>query len=159
MEDKRRTVERKSFTVENIWNSHQEIMRLAVTGMKQADIARELGVSEVMVSYTLNSPVVKRQMSIMHAARDVDAIDVAKRIQEVAPKALEVLEDLLETGNDTIRLRTATDLLDRAGHAAVKTLRTQSLSVHLDKDDLDEIKQRAREIGLCIDVDSIPSTV
>lgn len=158
MEDRRRTEERKSFTVENIWNSHQEIMRLAVTGMKQADIARELGVSEVMVSYTLNSPVVKRQMMVMQAARDVDAIDVAKRIQEVAPKALDVLEELLETGNDTIRLRTATDLLDRAGHAAVKTFRTQSLSVHLDKEDLDEIKQRAREIGLCIDVDSLPST-
>lgn len=158
MKDRRRTEERKSFTVENIWNSHQEIMRLAVTGMKQADIARELGVSEVMVSYTLNSPVVKRQMMVMQAARDVDAVDVAKRIQEVAPKALDVLEELLETGNDTIRLRTATDLLDRAGHAAVKTFRTQSLSVHLDKEDLDEIKQRAREIGLCIDVDSLPST-
>lgn len=158
MEDRRRTEERKSFTVENIWNSHQEIMRLAVTGMKQADIARELGVSEVMVSYTLNSPVVKRQMMVMQAARDVDAVDVAKRIQEVAPRALDILEELLETGNDTIRLRTATDLLDRAGHAAVKTFRTQSLSVHLDKEDLDEIKQRAREIGLCIDVDSVPST-
>lgn len=151
--DGRRSVERKTFTVENIWNSHREIMRLALTGMKQADIARELGVSEVMVSYTLNSPVVKRQLDVMQAARDIDAVDVSKRIQEVAPRALEVLEELLEDANDAIRFKTATDLLDRAGHAAVKTLRTQSLSVHLDKDDLEEIKQRAREIGLCVDVD------
>ena len=151
--DGRRSVERKTFTVENIWNSHREIMRLALTGMKQADIARELGVSEVMVSYTLNSPVVKRQLDVMQAARDIDAVDVSKRIQEVAPRALEVLEELLEDANDAIRFKTATDLLDRAGHAAVKTLRTQSFSVHLDKDDLEEIKQRAREIGLCVDVD------
>lgn len=147
---------RKSFTVENIWNTHREIMRLALTGMKQADIARELGLTEVMVSYTLNSPVVKRQLDVMQAARDVDAIDVAKRIQEVAPRALEVLEELLEEGNDAIKLRTATDLLDRAGHAAIKTVRTQSLSVHLNKDDIEEIKQRAREIGLCVDIDPEP---
>ena len=150
MIDHRRTGAR-SFTVENIWDRHQEIMRLALTGMKQVDIANELGVSEVMVSYTLNSPVVKRQMSLMRAARDCDAVDVAKRIQEIAPKAIDTLEGLLEGSNDSIKLRAATDILDRAGHAAVKTIRTQSLAVHLNKDDLDEIKQRAREIGLCVD--------
>jgi len=148
--------ERKTFTVENVWDSHQEIMRLAVTGMKQVDIAEQLGVTEAMVSYTLNSPVVKRQLSIMRAARDVDAIDVAKRIQEIAPKALEVLEELLEEGNQAIKFRSATDILDRAGHAAVKTVRTQNLSVHLTREDLDEVKQRAREIGLCVD---IPTTM
>lgn len=152
--DRRRNPDgsRSGFTVQNIWDTHREIMRLAVTGMKQADIARELGLTEVMVSYTLNSPVVKREMENMRAARDLDAVDVAKRIQEVAPKALEVLEGLLETANDAIKFRTAADILDRAGHAAVKTLRTESLSVHLNKDDLDEIKRRAKEIGLCVDV-------
>ena len=144
--------ERKAFTVETIWNTHREIMRLALLGMKQADIARELGLSEVMVSYTLNSPVVKRQMDVMQSARDIDAVDVAKRIQDVAPRALEVMEELLEEGNDAIKLRAATDILDRAGHAAVRTIRTQSLAVHLNKEDLEEIKQRAREIGLCVDM-------
>lgn len=159
MEDGRRVDPnvRKTFTVENIWDSHQEVMRLAVTGMKQSDIAKELGVTEAMVSYTLNSPVVKRQMSIMRSARDVDAVDVAKRIQEIAPKAIDTLEELLLEGNDTIKLRAATDILDRAGHAAVKTLRTESLAIHLNKDDLDEIKRRAREIGLCVDIDPDPA--
>lgn len=148
--------ERKVFTVENIWDRHQEIMRLAVQGMKQSDIAATLNVSEMMVSYTLNSPVIKRQMEVMRGARDMDAIDVAKRIHEIAPQALDTLEELLKEGNDAIRFRAATDILDRAGHAAVKTLRTESLSVHLNKDDLEEIKQRAREIGLCVDVSTEP---
>lgn len=161
--DHRRTAdpnERKTFTVENIWDRHQEIMRLAITGMKQCDIARELGVTEVMVSYTLNSPVVQRQMNVMRAARDLDAVDVAKRIQEIAPKALRKLEALIDTANDNISSRVAMDILDRAGHAAVKTLRTESLSVHLNREDLDEIKQRAKEIGLCIDVtnEAVPAT-
>ena len=153
MIDGRRNTERKTFTVENIWDSHREIMRLAVTGMKHVDIADACNVTPEMVSYTLNSPIVKREMDLMRSARDLDAVDVAKRIQEVAPRALQVLEELLDSGNDTTKLRVATDLLDRAGHAAVKTLRTENLSVHLNKDDLEEIKKRAREIGLCIDID------
>jgi hypothetical protein len=140
--------QRKVFTVENIWDSHREIVRLAVTGMKQCDIAKTMNITPEMVSYTMNSPIVKRELDIARGARDVDAIDVAKRIQEVAPEALTVLEGLLKTANDAIKFRTAADILDRAGHAAVKTLRTENLSVHLNKEDLDEIKQRAREIGL-----------
>lgn len=155
--DGRRKEDPKRFAVTEMWDSHREIARLAVTGMKQADIARELGVSEVMVSYTMNSPIVKRQLDQMRAVRDIDAVDVSKRIQEIAPRALEVLNELLDEGNDNIRLKAATDILDRAGHAAVKTLRTESLSVHLNKDDLEEIKQRAREIGLCVDVTSEPA--
>lgn len=141
----------RKYTVENIWDVHREVMRLAVTGMKSVDIAAALGVTEAMVSYTINSPICKRQLDNMRAARDIDAVSVAKRIQEIAPRAVEVLEGLLEDGNDAIKLRAATDVLDRAGHAAVRTLRTESLSLHLNKDDIDDIKARARSIGLCVD--------
>lgn len=151
--DKRRNPNKKSFAVTEMWNTHREIARLAATGMKGADIARELNVTPVMVSYTLNSPIVKRQLDQMHAARDMDAVDVSKRIHEIAPRALERLEELLESETESIAFRAATDVLDRAGHAAVKTLRTESLAVHLNKEDLDEIKERAKSIGLCIDVD------
>lgn len=151
--DKRRNPDKTSFAVTEMWNTHREIARLASTGMKGADIARELGVTEVMVSYTLNSPIVKRQLDQLHAARDMDAVDVAKRIHEVAPRALERMEELLESETESIAFRAASDILDRAGHAAVKTLRTENLAIHLNKEDLDEIKQRARSIGLAVDVD------
>ncbi len=151
--DRRRNPNKKSFAVTEMWNTHREIARLAATGMKGADIARTLNVTPVMVSYTLKSPIVKRQLDQMHAARDMDAVDVSKRIHEIAPRALERLEELLESETESIAFRAATDVLDRAGHAAVKTLRTESLAVHLNKEDLDEIKERAKSIGLCIDVD------
>lgn len=140
----------RKYAIQTMWDAHREILRLAVTGMKQVDIAATLGVTPVMVSYTLNSPIAKREMENLRAARDLDAVDVAKRIQEVAPIALQTLETLLCEGNDGMKFKTAVDLLDRAGHAAVRTLRTESLSVHLTKDDIDEIKNRAKEIGLCV---------
>ena len=143
------TGERK-YEIQNIWDTHREIMRLLVSGMHHVDIARELNVTTATVSNVMNSAICKRQMELMRAAADLDAVDVAKRIQEVAPIALQTLESLMCEGTDPIKFRVATDLLDRAGHAAVKTLRTESLSVHLTKDDIDEIKNRAREIGLCV---------
>jgi len=140
----------RKYAIQTIWDAHREILRLAVTGMKSVDIAAALNVTPVMVSYTLNSPIAKRELENLRAARDLDAVDVAKRIQEIAPVALQTLEELLCNGNETTKFRTATDLLDRAGHAAVRTLRTESLSVHLTKADIDEIKSRAKEIGLCV---------
>ncbi len=133
-----------------MWDAHREILRLAVTGMQHVDIAATLGVTPAMVSYTMNSPIAMREMENLRAARDLDAVDVAKRIQEVAPIALQTLETLLCNGNDPIKFKAATDILDRAGHAAVRTLRTESLSVHLTKDDIEDIKNRAKEIGLCV---------
>lgn len=140
----------RKYAIQTMWDTHREILRLAVTGMKQVDIASTLEITPVMVSYTLNSPIAKREMENLRSARDLDAVDVAKRIQEIAPIALQTLEDLLCQGTESTKFRTATDLLDRAGHAAVHTLRTESLSVHLTKADIDEIKDRAKEIGLCV---------
>jgi DNA-binding CsgD family transcriptional regulator len=146
------TGERK-YEIQNIWDTHREIMRLLVAGMHHVDIARELGVTPATISNVMNSAICKRQMNLMRDARDLDAVDVSKRIQEIAPVALQTLEELLCTGNDNVKLKTATDLLDRAGHAAVKTLRTESLSVHLTADDIAEIKSRAKQVGLCVDAE------
>jgi predicted transcriptional regulator len=144
------TGERK-YAIQQVWDVHREIARLLVIGMKHVDIAEQLGISEATVSYTANSPVVKREIDLMRGARDLDAVDVAKRIQEVAPKALEVLEELLDTANDAIKYRTAADILDRAGHAAVRNVRLETLSVHLNKEDIEDIRNRARGIGLLVD--------
>jgi predicted transcriptional regulator len=147
----------REYTIQNIWNQHHEIMRLAVMGLKQVEIARKLGVSEVMVSYTLNSPIVKRKLDIMQGARDINAVDVAKEIHRLAPKAIAKLDELLDSQVEAIAFKASVDILDRAGHGAIK--KEMSLSGHLTKDDIDEIKNRAKEIGLCkvIDISSQPA--
>jgi hypothetical protein len=121
--------ENRQYTLQEIQDSHREIARLLVMGVKSVDIADALGVTPAMVSYTKNSPVVKR---------------------EIAPRALEVMEALMDESNDAIKAKIAADLLDRAGHGAVKNINVHSLSAHLSKDDILEIKNRARQIGLCV---------
>ncbi len=140
----------RQYTLKEIQDSHREIARLLVTGMKHVDIAEMLGVTPAMVSYTANSPVVKRQLENLRAARDIDAVEVANRIQALAPVALDVLEDLMEASADETRRKIAESMLDRAGHGAVRNVRLESLSMHLSMADIVEIKNRAKEIGLCV---------
>lgn len=138
----------RKYEIKNIWDTHREIMRLLVTGAHSVDIARELGVTPQTVSNVMNSTICKRQMNLMRAARDVDALDVANRIQELAPIALQTLEELMCEGNESTKFKVSVDLLDRAGHTAVKTIRTENLHAHFSVDEIAEIKARAKEIGL-----------
>lgn len=140
----------RKYQIEQMWDIHHEVVRLALIGMKSVDIADHLGVSPVMVSYTLRSPIVQEKMNQLQAVRDIDAIDVAKEIQELAPRAVRVLGELLECELPNVRAKAATDLLDRAGHAAIRTIRTENLHGHFSADEIKEIKDRARNIGLSI---------
>src|SRR4030042_532855 len=148
--DLRRRPERKTFQVQKMWDTHREIARLSVIGMKGTEIADHLGVSSAMVNYTLNSPVVESHVEVMRVARDVDSIVLSKRILEFAPQCLDLLEDVIAgKKNDAsigLRVKTAQDWADRAGLGAVK--KHQVMSAHLSREDLEEIKQRARLNGV-----------
>jgi predicted transcriptional regulator len=139
----------RQYQIEQMWDVHHEVVRLALIGMKQVDIADHLGISPVTVSYTLRSPIVRDQLNNMHAARDIDAIDISKEIKALAPTAVKVLEELLEHELPNIKLKAAQDVLDRAGFAAVKTIQTANVHAHLTAEDIADIKKRAKDIGLC----------
>ena len=55
----------RKYQVEQMWDIHHEVVRLALIGMKSVDIADHLGITPVMVSYTLRSPIVQ-ELSLIH---------------------------------------------------------------------------------------------
>jgi predicted transcriptional regulator len=121
--------------------------------MKNTDIAKILGITPETVSYTLNSELVKRQLVIMRGARDKDTIDVAERIRNLVPIALDRYEELLANPDthDRILVDISKDLLDRAGYAAQRSVKID-VTNHLTTEDLMRIKEVARENGY-IDAD------
>lgn len=149
--DLRRNPERKTYQIKNMWEQHHEIVRLALLGMKPADIARKLGFTSVMVSYTLNSPIVKEKLSIMRAARDADSIDIARDILELAPKAVELYEKLLEEGvNGTatsLHKSTADRVLEISGYGPVKRIQAdhRHAHAHFTPEELENVKKQGRE--------------
>jgi len=141
--------DRKTFEVNEMWEMHHEIVRLLVMGMKNVEICKVLNVSQPMVSYVRNSKVVKDHLAIMRSARDADTIDVARDIREKAPKALALLESIIDDQGETHSMalvaKTAESWLDRAGHGAIKTVKVAGAVAHFTADEIMDIKRAANE--------------
>ena len=100
---------------------HKEIARRAVLGETEIEIARAMDISQPRLSIIFNSPLFKVEIARLEAMRDAGVMDVTTQIQELAPVALETLERVMIYGkSESLRVGIAQDLLDRAGHGAVK---------------------------------------
>ena len=146
--------EKTTFQVNEMWEIHHEIVRRLVLGQRPVNIAKALNVSNQMIAYVKNSPVVKNQIEIQRAARDADTIDISKRIRENAPTALKLLEDVIDGEVDGekvtlgLRVREAGNMLNRGGYAPVTNIKGQIDHTHYDAADIAAIKKAALDAGL-----------
>jgi hypothetical protein len=141
---------RKTWQVSKIWESHEEIIRRIMLGQKSSEIASSMNLSQAQVSNVRNSPIIQERLAVMNGARDAYTIDLARDIREFAPKALDLLKEIIQgegtsgqLASPALKARVATDLLDRAGYAPIRQLNVQSVHAHLTKEDIDEMKRRA----------------
>jgi len=154
---------RKTFEVSRMWERHHEIARLIILGYKNEEIAERLGISPVTVSYTRNSRVVQDKLSVMTGARDADTVDLSREIKLKAPKALAILEKIIdgeagtigELASPALRAKTAENWIDRAGYAVQRGGVQLHAHAHFDAQDIIEIKKRALDSGIVIDAEEI----
>lgn len=145
---------RRTWQVSKIWDQHEEVVRRIVLGQKNTEIAGSMKLSQAQVSNIRNSPIIQDKLAIMKGARDAYTIDIARDIKEFAPKALEVLKRIVN-GDDpsglpigpALKARVASDLLDRAGYAPIKSVQVSGVHAHLTLDDIAELKRRAVEMN------------
>jgi len=141
---------RKTFEVSKIWEAHSEIIRRLLTGQKASAIAEEMNISGAMVSYVRKSRVVQDRLAELSAERDKISVDTARYIKDQVPKALRLLEQIMDGDIDApvhLRAKEANNWLDRAGHSAIRQIATQNVHAHFSAEDIDEIKRRAVENG------------
>jgi hypothetical protein len=142
---------KKTWQVTKIWELHDEIKRRILLGQKNTVIAEALACSPQTVSNVRNSDVIQDQLAIMRGARDAATVDIARDIQEFAPKALELLKDVVNgdkagaNASISLRAKEANNFLDRAGHSAVKKHDVRGMTALLTIDDIERIKKRALE--------------
>lgn len=136
---------------------HHNILRMHLLGYSNIEIAERLGCTPTAVGLAVNSNLGRIQTRMMRAELDNGAIEAAKRIRALAPKAIDVIEQTLDDPDAPIavRLKAAQDALDRAGLGAVKKMDVRSTSVALSRDDLEDLRRdalaRAIENGLVVD--------
>lgn len=147
--DRRVSENPERFQVKKLWQRHKEICRLAALGMKQVDIAEQLGLSTVTVSYTLRSPLVKHQVQLLQAGRDEAAINLIEQIEEMAPKAVALLDFAMddETQPMPTRLQASRELRGWMEFVLPKKRETVTLGALLSLDDIKEIKAEAQRVN------------
>lgn len=150
--DKRRRkagAPKKSFEPTQLWDRYQEVARRIVLGQKNVEIANDMSLTAETVSYIRNSEIVQAQLKKLQARANEETVDISARIKAMAPKALDVLESLIngKVDGETIPAKTrafhAEKLLDRAGHAPPKEVRSLNLHGHYTSEDIKRIKERA----------------
>lgn len=136
---------------------HHHILRLHMLGYRQQEIANKMGCTLATVSNALNCNLGRFHTSLIRSELDGTAVEAAKRIRELAPKAVQLIEDIMadEAAPTSVRLRAAQDALDRAGLGAVKKVDMRTASVSLTKDDIEDLKstamERAKACGLIVE--------
>lgn len=137
----------RKYQIKSLQERHKEVLRRLSLGQAPKTIAGDLGVTTSVVHYVKNSTLGKCELSLLQEGRNGSAMDITNQIKEMSPEALETLEDIMnnEDSADAVRAKVAMDLLDRAGHGAVK--KQLSMSGTLSQDDVENIKKRALAIA------------
>lgn len=156
--DRRKAIGGRKYQPKELNAKHHEILRLAMLGYSNVQIAEMLHCTPATVSTVRNSSLGRQQSAVLKLRADHSAIESAKRLRDLASGAIETINNLMldEDVPANVRLGAARDILDRAGYAAPKQVNVSSTSVTLSGEDLESLKmvalQRARENGLVIDV-------
>jgi len=155
----RRFKPNRKYDVKQLWESHHEILRQIVLGRNNHAIAEDLNITPQTVSNVRNNPLAKQRIEELSTRRDNDTMDIVKKMEEFAPIAEQLLEDIVSGKFDgaslALRAKYADKALGRVGYGEVRKI--QSLHGTLSRDDIEDIKARAlqsaREAGVIEDVE------
>jgi len=137
----------QNYSITRMWEHHHEILRFVLLGKKNVEIAAIVGCTPQTVSNVRNSPEAKRQLAIMTNARDYSSVDVAQRIQETLPEAVNTLEAAMGPEAEwPVRRQAAKDLLEMGGFKAAQ--RIEAVHAHLTSEDVKELVERGRSLGI-----------
>lgn len=128
----------------------QEAIRLLASGMSVPRLVEKLDISRSTLIRWRAKPEALAYLEALQFDRDMAAASVLKTIEDIAPKAVGVLDELVnDLSEETpahVRLNAAKDVLDRAGYQPVSKSQQHIVVTHATADDIAGFKARGREI-------------
>lgn len=129
--------------LDELRTQHREIARLKFEGMTPVDIAKQTNMALGTVYCILSDPLCKAAIDKLNDEADRNIVDVRRKLVAMNAKALETLEACMDqTISPSVQLAAAKDVLDRNGY--VPHIKVDHMHLHLTKEELDGIKERAR---------------
>jgi hypothetical protein len=113
---------------------HHEIIRLLSVGQKPEDIAALLHITTQTVSNVRNTTLARAKMQVLQQSRDKEFAVATKRVTDLMPKALDLLEVLLRQGESIAGYdpSTALKIVDKTlGFAQFTQPKTNGVNLHL----------------------------
>lgn len=157
---------KKGHVIAEMWDSHHEIARRLLLGQKGVDIAKAMNVTAATVSSVKNSPVVMEKLTLMRAARDCGALDLAIEIQKMAPIALAKVKEAIETGTVLGKelsgaeiLRQSNMIVDRQIGKPTQRIDTRNTHAIFGPDEIMAIKAKAKQLAGLATIDASDSEV
>lgn len=136
--------EKRKVNIKQLWENHHEVIRQVALGRNNQEISKVVGLSPNTVSNIRNSPLAREKIEMFTAVLDAQTVDIAKRIHDFAPTALDYLEKIISGEievSESLRARYASLHLGRAGYGEVKKIST--LNATLSREDIENIKLRS----------------
>jgi predicted transcriptional regulator len=139
----------RSFEPKRLWGKQKEILRLTSSGLyTRKEIAELLGVTPQTVTNIVRSELGRSVLEMMEGAADQEVVTTVARLRALAPIAAAVQEELMMDDNTSNALKNsiANKVLDRTLGTPIARSMSVSVNAGLTMEDLNKIKQRAREI-------------
>lgn len=124
---------------------HRAIARAVAMGMRPTEIAEKYGYTNAHITRIMGSPLFKAEVARLEAQIEIGALNVRGELEQMAPRANEVLDRELEMDPTNLMERrlqvgVAQDILDRTGHGG-----KAAPSLHLHKHEHREVKDMTDE--------------
>ena len=133
--------------VTQLWAKQKRILQLVSLGYTNKEVAELMDVNVSTVNYLTKSELGKMYLNLLQAASEVEAINVRRAIEELAPLALAIQTEILTSENSSpaLKVKIADSFLDRAGHSPTQKRVNVDIGLY-NGEDLSAIKSRAKEI-------------
>ena len=116
---------------------HRRIIQLMVAGVKQSEISRRVGVTEVTISRIKDNPLFIAEYEKLATEADFAAVDVMDRVRAVVPRALDIVEEFLAKSSEDVdevkHFDRAVEILKMSHHELRGKTSTGGLHIHADK--------------------------
>ena len=117
--------------VEKLTPAKMRMLTMYLTGLyTQGHIAKIIGVSANTVRVWLMSDEVQSALNIIQQ-KEFNVIDA--RLKSMRHKALDTMDDLLDSPIDQVRYNASKDILDRTGHKAMQSIKVDKTVTNIEQ--------------------------
>lgn len=140
---------RTRVNVKQLWDTQNKILHLLNLGNNGVTVAKQLGITEETVSVVRNSVLGRNKLDLLRAIGDSKNIDDRQRMLETTPKAMSLLEEIIEASGSgeeaslALRAKYADKHLARVGLGPIT--KAVNMSGQLTREDIEEMKTKSNQ--------------